>query len=346
MITVKAVDFPEIETGWRALEEQGHVPTVFQTYDWNRIWWKYLGGKRKKNLLAVYKDDLLIGIAPLYTERMTLKGVPFFSILRFIGTPESDYTAFIFRKGEERDALSAITAALKIIQWDIAWLSDIADGDTIRGLYEEAIEAGRFFWITKQHTPCPGIALPEAWAEYKATLATSMRRNSNNYSNKLSKAGVVEIASIKNPEEIPSAMRDFFRLHNGRWNNQSKAITNKNIESFHNEVALALSRYLDLCFVSLNGKKIGCTYSYDFRGQRFFYLPGADMAYKEYRLGTLMILNRIQDAIEKKMTFFDFMRGDEEYKMHFTKNIHHNWAVYFAKQKWKFKLFCKLENLH
>lgn len=347
MIIVKEVDFPEIKKEWLSLENEGHIPTVFQTYDWIETWWKHLGFRGKKLILAAYDGNELMGITPLYTSRMSLKGIPFMNVMRLMGAGESDYQAFILKKDREEVILLALLKHLKDVKWDIFWLSDVHTETATNQLITDVLKKSGYHFVYQEHTPCPYIKLPETFEIYLKTLSRNSRRNLTKYCNRVEKLEGLSYGKIEKVEDLSEAMKTFFHLHESRWQKvgQKGALAENEVKEFHLEAASRLFRYLDLKQLKLNDRVIATTYSYDFNGSRGVYLPGMDMEYKYYSLGYVMMAYGIKDAIFCGLKEFDFMRGNEEYKYHFTKTQRHNMKYFFGISALKFKMFCTAERL-
>jgi CelD/BcsL family acetyltransferase involved in cellulose biosynthesis len=342
MIEVRQVEFDDIRSQWSELEKAGEVPTIFQTIGWVETWWKNLQGERRQILLAAFDGNFLVGIAPLYTEKMSIKGLPLLTILRPMGGRESDYHSFILKTSLASEVLSAFMDHLKRMEWDVGWLINIRQ-DTVLGSQAPTIlkKAG-YLASTKQGIACPYISLKTTFESYRQGLAKSIRHNINNYSNKLGRVG--KVIFIKGGA---GDMGDFFKLHDMRWREQgqSGALNSDELMTFHRQAARLLAPYLNLSFLELDGRRIACQYGYDFNGIRYFYLPGMDPAFRDYRLGTIMIIEQIKDAIKQGLMEFDFMRGEESYKYHFTGTQRRNIEVFFSKDRLKWSLFCLAEKI-
>ena len=345
-LKIREVDFPDIKDAWQELEQAGDLPTIFQCYGWIEPWWRHLG-HGKKILLAAYEGDLLVGIAPMFIERMTLKGIPFFNIMRFMGTPESDYHAFILRQGYQEKALSALLTALKQYNWDIAWLSDVKPDTSTADLLTKCLKAGGLHFMERQHTPCPYIILPPLYDDYIKSLSKSIRLNSNNYYNKMLGVGKVAVETFSQESNVAEGMDYFFSLHRQRWEMKGEggALKNEHIQSFHHEVAAGLFNYLRLSFLIVDGLRISVMYGYRYKDTEYNYLPGFDSNWSKYRPGTILLLKLIENAISAGVSCFDFMRGDEEYKYHFTETTRCNLVYYCAKNPFKWCLFKVVEGL-
>lgn len=348
MILVRETDFPDIKDQWLALERDGHIPTIFQTYDWMETWWKHLGFRGRKLVLAVYDGNELTGIAPLYVSKLSIKGLPLFNIVQLIGAGESDYQAFILKNGKEEYALKALLDYLRQYKWDIFWLSDVHPETATNQLIPDLLKATSYYYTFQQHTPCPYINIPKNFEEYKLTLSKNSRRNLTKFCNRVERFDGVRYCKVQKAEDLNEAMEAFFHLHQSKWLKlgQKGALAEKEVRNFHLEAASRLLRYLDLRQLKLKDRVIATIYSYDFNGGRGVYLPGMDMEFKYYSLGFVMTAYGIRDAIECGLQEFDFMRGDEEYKFHFTKTVRHNMRYFIAKNSLKFKAFRLIEGLH
>lgn len=347
MLTVKQVEFPGIEKAWRKLEADGHVPTVFQTYDWIETWWKHLGHRGTSFIFGIYDDSELIGIAPLYYSTMKVKGLPLFRVVHVMGAGESDYNAFILKRDREQEILSALLKHLSTKKWDIFWLSDVHSETTTNKYLETVLKSEKYLYAKKEHTPCPYIKLPATFEEYKKSLSKNTRQNMTKFCNRVLKIDGVSYNKISDPLKIEEAVQTFITLHQSRWQRvgQKGALAEEAVQRFHLEAAQKLARYLDLKQLKIDDKVIATAYSYDYNGRREVYLPGMDLDYERFSLGFVLMAFGIRDAIESGLNEFDFMRGDEEYKFHFTKTVRNNVVFYFSKKRLKFKLFCKLEKL-
>jgi len=347
MISVRETDFPDIKDEWLALEKNGQIPTIFQTYDWVESWWKHLGFRGVKIVLAAYDGNELIGIAPLYISKLSVKGVPLFNVMRLIGAGESDYQAFILKGGREEVALRELLDYLRRFKWDIFWLSDVHPETATNRLIPELLKATGYYYTSQQHTPCPYIQLPKTFEDYKQALSRNSRRNLTKFCNRVETLDGIKYRKVQKAEDLSEAMETFFHLHQSRWQKlgQEGALAEKEVRIFHLEVASRLLRYLDLRQLKLKDRVIATTYSYDFNSSREVYLPGMDMEFEYYSLGFVMMAYGIRNAIECGLQEFDFMRGDEEYKFHFTKTVRHNMRYFFSKSSLKFKAFCKLEGI-
>jgi len=334
-----------LEDRWEGLLGHTNNKSIYQSYKWISTCWEYFGGDGLY-LLAASQDDQILGIAPLMVEQMRVKGLPLFRILRFIGSGPSDYLDFILKKGWERNVLDGFIAYLvKDKQsWDIMWLSELPEDSSTNELLPSILSKYRLEYLSEEQSRCPYIELPPTWGEYERTLSRTTRNNVKMYSKRIARSGMVEHKTIDDRQAIASAMDDFFSLHEGRWRDDERGHDRtETIKSFHHHAAVKLSDNLNLYFMLLDNKKIASIYSYDYDSTRYFYWIGWDKDYAHCSPGFIAIANRIEDAIQRGMKGFDFLRGDEPYKYHFTKKEKINNRYFVSNSRLKMKLFLFLE---
>lgn len=347
MLTTRIVDFPEIESAWRKMEADGDVPTIFQTFDWIETWWKHLSHRGKPLLIATFDNTSVIGIAPLFTTKMKIKGVSFFNMLLPMGSGESDYNGFILKKDRERDALNAILSFLKKQHWDIMRLGDVQAESPTAAFITDSCAAVRLPYTQSEHTPCPYIVLPHTVEEFATTLTTHFKKNLRNRSRKLAELGALHFTVSPHDIPVPEAMAAFFKLHENRWGEQGQkgALADPRVKSMHLEAAQRLERYFHTGFLELNGKRIACQYGYTYNNNRYSYLRGWDPEYKKMGVANVLLMDLIEKAISMRIKEYDFMRGDEGYKFEFTGTVRKNSSIVIGKNVMMNWLYCCVERL-
>lgn len=60
-------EFEQIANEWNELVEVVDVD-IFQTFEWQRTWWKYFGGNNLLHIVLFRKGSQLVGIMPLFID--------------------------------------------------------------------------------------------------------------------------------------------------------------------------------------------------------------------------------------------------------------------------------------
>ena len=89
-------DFSALRDVWNALAAESQS-TIFQTFDWQFLWWKHYKSdpSRSLRILVLRDQDTVVGIFPLFHEQVKACGVKISSRLRMLGcgVPMSGYPA-------------------------------------------------------------------------------------------------------------------------------------------------------------------------------------------------------------------------------------------------------------
>ena len=73
---------------------------------------------------------------------------------------------------------------------------------------------------------------------------------------------------------------------------------------------------LRLFFLELEGRPVATSLCFDYDSSRLLYNSGYDPEFSYYSVGLLLDALCLREAIEQKLGYFDFLRGDEPYKAH------------------------------
>ena len=160
-----------LQAEWQALLERASGATIFQTWEWNQIWWSCFGKNKNLYLVLVRLDGKLIGLAPLYVRRH------FYTPLRrlaFVGTYAvkcaGDYFDFIADDSHRLQVGEAILRYLAMIgskDFDVIDLqqlrSDALPIDVVGRKME--VDPCRFFQFEQK--VCPYLLLESALPESK-----------------------------------------------------------------------------------------------------------------------------------------------------------------------------------
>ncbi len=314
--------FDDLAPAWNDLLERSEA-TVFQTYEWQRTWWKYYGGGKKLLILLVELDGELAGIAPMFLGRERLLGIPVATRLQFIGVGISDYLSVIAAAGRVEAVLAAIVTWLADHQraWDVVDLEDVAETDDVCRLIPGILEARGWRVYRYQGTVCPRIGLPSSEEGLMEQLGPSSSYNMKRKQKRLRNNFTSAVRLVSRPEDpIDRAIDDFAVIHGGRWKSlgHPSAFDDPHHRAFHAEVCrkLAARDWLRLFFLDVGGKPMAVSFSFNFRSTIYMYQSNAHGPDEVMRCspGLLIRSAAMVHGIGEGMKVFDFMRGDEAYK--------------------------------
>lgn len=312
--------FDAIEEEWNRLLEHCWINNPCALPSWQRAWWNEFGQGKEQLLLGYENGGLLKGIASLVRQGGTVS---------FSGGRDlCDYMDFLVCRGEEEGFYRAFVEFMADEPWKRMELYSIPqDSPTLEYLPTIARETGYDVEVSKEEAT-PGLHLPGSWDEYLASLTKKDRHELRRKLRRLKKAGDVRVRSLGSPEEVEENVNHFFRLLRESRDEKGRFLDPQR-ERFFRAVADAAARTgaLALFFMEMTDVKVATAMCFDYRGTRFLYNSGFAPEYGYYSVGLLLKALCIQDAIERGLEYFDFMRGAEAYKYHLG-----------AKERWTYQM--------
>jgi CelD/BcsL family acetyltransferase involved in cellulose biosynthesis len=294
--------FGELQHEWRELVSASPSATPFQTWEWQSTWARHFGRRARPHIIAAREGDDLVGLMPLVKTQGAWKS------LRAVGTGASDYLHAIARGGYEGAVSEAIAESLRGEKdTDLIDLHQVREDKPFAEAGYTAIEQAR----------CLVLTLPPTYDEYLKTLSKSLRYDVKRLDKDLFKTGRAQVTQVSEGE-IDEGMARLFETHKKRWRKRGLpgAFIGRG-EAFHKEWAhLAASRgYLWLSLLKIDGETIGAIYAMTLGSACYYYQAGFDPSQGSISPGTLLVAATIKRAIEEGKETFDFLRGDEPYKM-------------------------------
>ncbi len=334
MIQVKLIrtytELRELEGDWDWLLDQFEGANVFLTWDWISTWIEAYSKENQLFCLAAFKNEKLVGLAPLWLDRQTTAGVFPWRILKFIGSIEvcPDHLDFIIRRKNSSMIAEAMWNALfgehrKL--WDkLEYHSVSIDSKTANTFHNLADSDHRCLKVEIEgYRICPYLSLPNSWAAFVESMDARNRRNVRRSEKVLLEAGDIEFKCVDNRDDLPVAMQGMMDIHNDIWYSDKKktGFRRARFREFHLRIAERLFEkgMLSACTLKHDGEHVGSTYSFVFRGKVYGYIIAVRRSdIKGASIGRALIYRYIRRLIEDGVTELDFLRGDEEYKFYWT----------------------------
>ena len=161
---------------------------------------------------------------------------------------------------------------------------------------------------------CNVLQLPKSFEEYLLSIGKSLR---SDIKKGVATQGEHEI-QWSTEHDVDHQFEDFLRLHKLRWKRRAlPGVFFGKTRRFQREWIKSASRngWLWLSVLRIEGKAVGALYAMTLGQSVYFYQSGIDSTVKGYSPGTILIAATISKSIEEGKTWFDFMRGDEAYKL-------------------------------
>lgn len=322
VITTNA-EFDALETEWnRVLDHAG--ATVFQTYEWQRTWWKYFATSRDGlNILLFQYENTIVGIAPLYKRHMSFFGLLGTVHVQCIGHGLSDYLDFIIQPGHEQMVYSALALHLRASahDWDVLDIEDVNEKSTLIKFLPGVLENHGIHYYQYQGNVCPAITLPVSEELLMEGLGSSANYNFKRKSKRLHQNFKAEVHAIQHEtDDIKNSIETFAKIHGERWTSLGypSAFDNESHRAFHVEFSKKFARrgWLRMFFLYVNGKPTAVNYSFNYNKRIYMYHSNAYGPEGVMKCSPGLIIRNIAmvEGIREGMRTFDFLRGDESYK--------------------------------
>lgn len=254
---------------WQDLLARSDADPLFLGWEWQSCWWRnfaHPAGLQGHWLAARDRSGRLVGVAPLFKDRMVYRGINS-RRLQFVGnvwrgpsTMRSEYLEFILdreRASEVADALIDQIAADS--DWDEFILSDLDEASVTAMRLIEHPTARR--WVTRRLNRYIGYAVPlEAGADaYKASLPASVRRRLFNLRRRLEALGSVEVEYALH-DQFDEYAHQLDVLHTHRWG-EPFFVGRKG--SFHRDLVNRLNGNagLQLSLLKVGGRAVSALYN-------------------------------------------------------------------------------------
>ena len=340
-----------LKENWDALQTETASPNPFLTWGWMASWWRHFGEGKRLEILAVRDHGELIGIAPFYLETVRVMGVPFRRLAllgdRGVG---SDHLDLISRKGFEEDVASAVARFWREArpEWDFVQLRGFAEASPSLSAFMKEI-GGEWKIEAEEEEVCPYLPLDPTWDDYLKRLSGSMRYTIRRKIRNLEKEYAVELVLLEEAGAGREAMERLIDLHRKRWNAQggSAAFVSEAKAPFHRETSAYFFEkgIAKLFLLKVNGGAVASLYGFAMGGKFFYYQAGFDPAWGDRSVGTVLMAKSIEAAIGRGWSEFDFLRGPETYKSHWTSSLRKIWRVSLYPPRFRGALYRNLSCL-
>ncbi len=321
-------EFAAMREEWNKLLSESDNNSVFLLHEWVLTWWRIFKTNKTLFTIAIYNDaNELIGIAPLYLEKISYLKLLRLRIIQFLGANKisPDYLGFIFKSGDRKMVFEGILKFLfeNSSQWDIIRLGDmLCKADEIALIKALCQNNHRYFSIIDQ-VICPYIDLPNSIEAYLQSFGHNHRYNLKRIVKTLNSEFDCEYGTAKSDEEMTDLLAALFDLHQQRANvmNRSSAFDSDLIREFHKQLIPELFNkgIFNIYYLKLDGKVQCCMHAFIYNKCFYFYQSGFNPEYSRFSLGRIMLFNTIRSAIEQGCERYDFLKGDEAYKRHWAK---------------------------
>ena len=319
---------------WDALSSS----TPFMSWAWHRAWAEAApDGAAGVGLLLRSDDGNADAVLPLARRRMLFHRVPVTALTWAIG--DMGCPDYLDVPATPQADLSALVPELESLDWQVIVLSNLApDAPNTRKLCAALVERGH----TIHREPlwaCPYLDLAADWERYLGGL-TKSRRQALRYMDRSLRRRHSVMVTDYNGDRIAEGWRHLVDLHQRRWTSQEGeqgALSDPAIQRLHLRFATELSRRgeLWLTTLDLDGAPAAAWYGFTSGDTVYFYQCGRDPRWEKESVGQVLIAEMMRRAIERGFKRFDFLRGNDAYKQHWTSSVRTTEEITIFRRGWR-----------
>lgn len=324
-----------IREDWNNLIRSSSFPNIFMTWEWLTAWSEaFLGADRSLFIIAVFDKKELISVAPFCVRNVSEKLVKF-KQLEFLGTPEtgSDYLDVPIKRGREKVITHALFNFLcndARKEWDKLWLNDIPSNSIfLNYLVEIMNQTGKYTRIDYT-SYCPVLALPENEERLFDCLSTSRRKKYKQDIRNLNKMCTFEHSCISN-HQSSHAISTFFQLYEEKTIYRGDKL-HKQINNLVKHDQDGKSVQIDL--LKTEDRYISGLLHLRYEETLYLYLMAIDKEFNpKISLGNLLVGLCITNAVRSGLKYYDFLKGAEDYKLHWANFSKSSISITFSQRK-------------
>jgi CelD/BcsL family acetyltransferase involved in cellulose biosynthesis len=324
---------------WNALARASGA-TIYQTYEWQSLWWRHFGGASGRALHVVLVRDgrTLVGIAPFFLERATVLGRTVRTHLSLLGVGNafhasrgmflddgpSDYLDILALPGYAPAVAERLCAHVRERAVDEIELLNARPGGFVREALLPALAAAGIEHAATAADVCPHLTLAGPVDEYVKSRDASVRRRLS----QAAKAAQEKVLfSVETPADDGAAMEALgalMALHQRRWRKLGYPglFAETAFADFQRAAVRAFlaQGWCRIATASAASAIVAVRLSFAFNGRLHDYLSGFDddAPAAKRRPGMALLLAQMDGAYAEGIREIDFLRGDEPYKFELT----------------------------
>jgi CelD/BcsL family acetyltransferase involved in cellulose biosynthesis len=307
------------EAAWNSLLARSDADALFLSWQWLTHWWRFYGDALglDPQILAFYRGDQLVGLAPLYQRRVLRAGFVRALSVQMIGLSWRDPVPLVSEYldviATPADLEAVRDECVRVLLERPGWTEVVIGFTAVGRQWREAF--ARRLPVTGHYVRelDPSVSyhadLSRGFAAYLRDLGQSSRRSIWNLRRRLSEEHGEVRCEFVGAAELDAGFDDLNRLHQLRWNRP--AFSSERLE-FHKSFAAGLAARGELAFARLRVAGQVVSVLYDIRkGTRQYNMKmGFDPALtNRLSLGLVHFGYALEAAAERGIALYDFLAG-------------------------------------
>jgi len=297
---------------WESLLQKSPFQNIFLTPLWSQLWLHHFGRNLEvKTLLPQSSGGDPLGLG-VFSDSQKEGGE---KRLTLLGSMDVwDYRDLTLPAGKEEEALGALARFWGEGPWEELEFSGISEFSPTLRFLPALLRGGGFQVSQTVQEVSVYLNLPSGWDDFLAHLDSRDRHELRRKMRRLERESSFEIREGQE-ENLAERMDAFLALHRKSRRDKAEFMTPE-MEGYFRDIALRFREkgWLSLPFLRAEGKDAAAHFSFRYQGVEYVYNSGYDPEVARLSPGIVLAADRIRRAMERGMTVFHFLRGQEGYK--------------------------------
>jgi CelD/BcsL family acetyltransferase involved in cellulose biosynthesis len=331
-----------LQEQWNQLSETAELPNVFTTFDWFRAWnqqanREHRSDRYKLNILVLRKDGAVAGIWPLVHRTVCRFGLTVRK-LEFLESP-ADYNEALWQN-DPGGQLEAVMTYLGEIQdrWDLIDLRNLRIAGNTKALIESALSKTDFRYRILPEARCPYLPI-HTNAFGMMSLSRSARGKLRNKQHRLERMSAegLRVRIIENPQDEPKLLEKLIAL------DSQKRIHGKLVSPLftrYPEVfqflfdTLGPRGWIYVALLELRDRPLALQLGFRCGNTLWDFYKAYDHSFWRLSPGTMLVLAVLDYGFARGYREYDFLRGEEPYKMTWSTGCHETSRLILWNRRW------------
>lgn len=331
----------QLQTIWNELCEKSEHRNVFMTFGWYRSWIE--DSQVTPYLLISSRDGVVTGICPLVLRHIHRFGLSLRK-LEFLG-PHTDYNDLI----AGNDAVCQFAAILDHLrtssnEWDLLDLREIRDlGSHMSELHATLQNSGLHYRLARETAACPYLPITGNSKELMKALSVDRQRSLQKKIRHM-EDHKYSIDIIESPNECQMLLDDMIALdHKKAAQSRIPLVAGANSKTFRslfNELGPA--GWLYVATLRTNETLVAFELGFRCDDKLWMYNKAYDREYSQYSPGAILLSSVLDYGYAKGFKEYDFLRGEEPYKLLWTNQLHKQLRIVIWNHNWRSRISASL----
>jgi CelD/BcsL family acetyltransferase involved in cellulose biosynthesis len=309
-------DFEKMKDIWNYMAEQSKYYVPWIRWEWFNLCIKYFLKANELYILLLYRDNILVTIAPFWRRQEIFRGVMNVRKIEFIGNTYSPIKFFLFKDmhdQERQDNLIEIFSYLKKQkEWDVIELDSIPEEKNNFANLKHAVDKK---YLKHKEFFCFGDwyldRINYSYADYFNRLPRNRKQEIERRKRRLEELGAIEFRVGKDRDKLDYYLDIYHKIRDKSWKaNEADQNFLKEFREFTID-----QNWLRFGFLFLGDQPIAAQIRMVVNNTAYLLSTVYDPEFKKYSPGLILLAEMFKYFIDlEEVQEIDNLKGDEPYK--------------------------------